>query len=71
MKSVRKWMADDGTEFNSKKEAQQHELGGENAEIINEFLDTIDYAGKSERAVQADRTRSTKIIAAFLRYQES
>jgi hypothetical protein len=71
MKFVRKWLADDGTEFNSKAEAEQYELGGTYAEAIKSFLDSRDYSGKSDRAVLADRTRSTKIIAEFLRHQAS
>jgi hypothetical protein len=69
MKFVRKWLADDGTEFNSKAEAEQYESGGDYVEAIKNFLDTRDYRGKSDRAVLAERTRATKLIAEFLRHQ--
>jgi hypothetical protein len=68
MKHVRKWVTEDGKEFETKEEAKRHELGGPDADVIADYVGTLPDDGKSERASLAQQTRATKTIAGFLHW---
>jgi len=68
MKHVRKWVTEDGKEFDNKDAARRHELGGPDAELIARYVATVPTEGMSERAALAQQTRMTKTIAGFLHW---
>lgn len=56
--------------FANKKELRAYELGGENAPLINQFLDSQTYDMTTERGKTAQRTRDAKTIARFLAWRQ-
>ena len=68
MKHVRKWITEDGKEFDNKDAARRHELGGPDAELIAGYIATIPHC-MTDRAALAQQTRLTKTIAGFLHWR--
>lgn len=57
--------------FKNKKELQDYELGGDNAPLINEFLDEQVYPAETERGKKARRTADARVVARFLEWWQN
>lgn len=57
--------------FKNKRELEAYELGGENAPLINQFLDSQEYDMETERGRKAQRTSDAKAVARFLTWWQA